>query len=107
TNAKNSVSAAGPPFSGRLDVSTRTCSSCRSVISANHKFCPECGAQLKAPAPTPPAATTPAFSSCARCGEPLEPGDQWCPNCLAPREAQTATVASASAGKTSTAVEKT
>lgn len=46
-----------------------TCPQCETPLAANAKFCPECGAQLK------------AQSECPACGTALTPGAKFCPEC--------------------------
>ncbi|NLV25709.1 MAG: SPFH domain-containing protein [Methanomicrobiales archaeon] len=50
------------------------CISCKSMIPAGIKFCPECGAEQK------PAET------CKKCNGVLTPGAKFCPSCGAPVE---------------------
>lgn len=45
------------------------CPQCETPLAANAKFCPECGAQLK------------AKSECPACGTALTPGVKFCPEC--------------------------
>ncbi|MGI6551160.1 MAG: zinc ribbon domain-containing protein [Syntrophomonadales bacterium] len=46
-----------------------TCPECETPLQSNAKFCPECGAQLK------------AKTECPGCGEKLTPGAKFCPEC--------------------------
>jgi membrane protease subunit (stomatin/prohibitin family) len=49
-----------------------SCPKCEAPLATNAKFCPECGAQLKAAA------------HCAQCGAKLTPNAKFCPDCGAP-----------------------
>ena len=46
-----------------------SCPECETPLQSNAKFCPECGAQLK------------AKTECSSCGEKLTPGAKFCPEC--------------------------
>jgi membrane protease subunit (stomatin/prohibitin family) len=46
-----------------------TCPNCEAPLATNAKFCPQCGAKLKAEA------------HCAECGALLTPGAKFCPEC--------------------------
>lgn len=46
-----------------------SCPQCEAPLSTNAKFCPECGAQLK------------AKDQCPACGTKLTPGAKFCPEC--------------------------
>lgn len=50
-----------------------TCPSCNAPLSANVKFCPECGAKIQAKA------------FCSECGAEISPGVKFCPECGAKR----------------------
>jgi len=58
-----------PSEYGHSPAKTATCKSCQSVIPAEAKFCPECGAK----------AETAVF--CSNCGEKLPPDAKFCSNC--------------------------
>jgi membrane protease subunit (stomatin/prohibitin family) len=45
------------------------CPKCRSVVSADAKFCPQCGSPLQ------------CLMSCHQCGKPLMASDKFCPAC--------------------------
>lgn len=49
------------------------CSKCGTKMTANTKFCAECG--------TPTAAAAPKPHFCTGCGAKLEPGQKFCPDC--------------------------
>lgn len=46
-----------------------TCPECEAPLESNAKFCPQCGAQLK------------AKNQCPECGNSLKPGQKFCPEC--------------------------
>jgi hypothetical protein len=46
-----------------------SCPNCEAPLAVNAKFCPECGAKLK------------AAQRCEHCGSPLTPGAKFCPEC--------------------------
>lgn len=46
-----------------------SCPQCEAPMPSNAKFCPECGAQLK------------AKTECPNCGEKFTPGAKFCPEC--------------------------
>jgi len=46
-----------------------SCPECEAPMPSNAKFCPECGAQLK------------AKTECPNCGEKFTPGAKFCPEC--------------------------
>ena len=46
-----------------------TCPKCEKPLETNAKFCPNCGAELKAKA------------FCPGCGQEITPGAKFCPNC--------------------------
>ncbi len=46
-----------------------TCPNCGVPLATNAKFCPECGAKIK------------ASQHCAECGAKLSPGAKFCPEC--------------------------
>jgi len=46
-----------------------SCPECEAPLQGNAKFCPECGARLK------------AKTECPSCGEKLTPGAKFCPEC--------------------------
>lgn len=46
-----------------------SCPECEAPLQSNAKFCPECGARLK------------AKTECPSCGEKLTPGAKFCPEC--------------------------
>lgn len=47
------------------------CSNCGTMLSANSKFCPECGNKVEIKKP----------SFCTECGEPVVPGSKFCSSC--------------------------
>lgn len=49
--------------------SRASCPQCEAPMPSNAKFCPECGAQLK------------AKTECPNCGEKFTPGAKFCPEC--------------------------
>lgn len=49
-----------------------TCPNCEAPLAVNARFCPECGAELK------------AKMECSECGATLPPGAKFCPECGAP-----------------------
>ena len=51
---------------------TRACPNCQAQISAQSKFCPECGN------------TVPQGKACTKCGSMLAPGAKFCPECGTP-----------------------
>ena len=46
-----------------------SCPKCEAPLSANTKFCPNCGAEVK------------SSSQCAKCGAKLQPNSKFCPDC--------------------------
>lgn len=46
-----------------------SCPQCEAPLAANAKFCPECGANLK------------ARDNCPGCGSKITPGSKFCPEC--------------------------
>lgn len=46
-----------------------SCPECEAPLESNAKFCPQCGAQLK------------AKTQCPECGNSLKPGQKFCPEC--------------------------
>ena len=46
-----------------------TCPQCEAPLANNAKFCPECGAKIKADTP------------CPSCGNKVTPGSKFCPEC--------------------------
>ncbi|MGI6512898.1 MAG: zinc ribbon domain-containing protein [Syntrophomonadaceae bacterium] len=46
-----------------------SCPECEAPLQSNAKFCPECGARLK------------AKTECPNCGEKFTPGAKFCPEC--------------------------
>lgn len=55
------------------EVSTEqiTCANCGTMLSANSKFCPECGNKIEIKKP----------SFCTECGEPITEGSKFCSGC--------------------------
>ncbi len=50
-------------------VESPVCPDCRSIVSTDAKFCPQCGHQVV------------VFTQCVRCGKNLAPNSKFCPRC--------------------------
>lgn len=61
------------PVVAPTEVSTEqiACSNCGTMLSANSKFCPECGNKIEIIKP----------SFCTECGEPITEGSKFCSGC--------------------------
>jgi len=46
-----------------------TCPNCNAPLTANVKFCPECGAKIQ------------TQMHCTKCGAEISPGTKFCPEC--------------------------
>ena len=57
----------------------RSCANCGSLVPANVKFCPNCGASM--PSPEGPPAPAGASKFCPSCGSPVTAGAKFCNNC--------------------------
>lgn len=57
----------------------RSCPSCGTLVSANVKFCPNCGASM--PSPQGPPAPAGSSKFCPNCGSPITAGAKFCNNC--------------------------
>jgi membrane protease subunit (stomatin/prohibitin family) len=65
--------AQGAPASAQPAVAMEPCPKCGALHAPGAKFCPNCGAQLAAPAPI-----------CSKCGTQNAPGAKFCANCGTP-----------------------
>ena len=61
-------------MAGQVAQNMKECPSCGEVVTADHKFCPKCGAQL-------PEQTIGAGYVCPKCGKQNAPGTTFCAEC--------------------------
>ena len=59
---------------GQMAQNMKECPQCGEVVTADHKFCPKCGAQL-------PETTIGALFVCPKCGKQNAPGTTYCAEC--------------------------
>ncbi len=69
----------GQMAQGMTQAQMRSCTNCASMIPANVKFCPNCGATQEVPQGPPSPAGAAKF--CPNCGNALAAGAKFCPNC--------------------------
>ena len=67
------ATATAAPVVAPTEASTEqiACSNCGTMLSANSKFCPECGNKIEIKKP----------SFCTECGEPITEGSKFCSGC--------------------------
>ena len=68
TTATASVAVVSPT---EVSIEQIACANCGAMLSANSKFCPECGNKIEIKKP----------SFCTECGEPITEGSKFCSGC--------------------------
>lgn len=64
------------------NVQKSTCPSCGTVVVGEHRFCPQCGSNLKAPVQEQPKTSSVSHEQhCPACGSVLEETALFCPDC--------------------------
>ena len=76
-----SVDLAKPRVSSTTQVIKTTCPSCGAEVIGEHRFCPQCGVNLKEAAEEKKAASQQQERRCPSCGSVIQQNARFCPDC--------------------------
>ena len=70
-----------PRVSSTTQVIKTICPACGAEVVGEHRFCPQCGVNLKEAAEEKKAASQPKVRRCPSCGSVIEQNARFCPDC--------------------------
>ena len=81
TNANVAAGTVRPRVSSTTQVIKTTCAHCGAEVIGEHRFCPQCGVNLKEAAAEKKAASAPQERRCPQCGSVVQANSRFCPDC--------------------------
>ena len=80
-NADVAAGTVRPRVSSTTQVIKTTCPACGAEVIGEHRFCPQCGVNLKEAAAEKKAASAPQERRCPQCGSVVQENSRFCPDC--------------------------